>query len=542
VTLEVLAPLAHRLGVSVIKRELEDRSFAVLQPVEHRSISEMVAVFTAAEHSDRTFDRLVDRLRDELAEARISATVSVRTSHYFSIYKRAKERGREPCGFNDIVRVIVLVDEVADCYAALGVIHALWRPVSGRLRDFVATPKFNMYQSLHTSVVDPDSGPVDIQIRTTAMDTLAESGIIARPVGPGADGARLEGLAWLHSLLDWQVDTKDPGEFLESLSSDLDSDEVLTFTPKGKAIALPARSTPVDLAYAVHTDLGHRAIGARVNGRLVPLHTRLRSGDVVEILSSGLADAKPSEDWLAFVKTSRARVRIRRRLARARRDGSGTPVPIPPTGGTTAADHVDAVASRFAGARLAGSRITGNRGTGNRGTGNRVSGTRRQLSGRPSPAGRLSGSGLAEVEGHDELPVRRARCCLPLPWDAVVGFAANNSAISLHREECVNASPCGDRREPVAVRSWTAPKSATFPTEIAVEAFDRYGLLADITEALAETSASLRAAWTTTSDDRLAHARFTVEIADADQLTEVLIAIRGVRGVYDCYRACQTSP
>ncbi len=529
VTLEVLAPLAHRLGVSVIKRELEDRSFAVLQPAEHQRISEMVTAFTAAEHTDRAFDALVDRLREGLSEARITAVVSVRISHYFSIHKRARDRGREPRGYNDIVRVIVLVDEVADCYAALCIIHALWRPVSGRLRDFVATPKFNMYQSLHTSVVDPDGGPVDIQIRTGAMDTLAESGIIARPVGPGADGARLEGLAWLHSLLDWQVDTKDPGEFLESLSSDLDSDEVLTFTPKGKAIALPARSTPVDLAYAVHTDLGHRAIGARVNGRLVPLHTRLRSGDVVEILSSGLPDAKPSEDWLAFVKTSRARVRIRRRLAKARRDGPGVPVPALPAGGAVTADYVDAMANRLLrpGTRIAGRQVTG---------------TRSLLPGGSSAAGRLSGAGLAEVDGRDELLVHRARCCLPLPWDAVVGFATHNGAISLHREECVNALPCGDKREPVAVRSWTAPESAVFPTEIAVEAFDRYGLLADITEALSETSASLRAAWTTTSDDRLAHARFTVEIADPDQLTEVLIAIRGVGGVYDCYRVCQTSP
>jgi GTP pyrophosphokinase len=526
VTLEVLAPLAHRLGVSVIKRELEDRSFAVLEPAEHRRIVELVDAFTAREHAGGALDALVDRLRTRLSEARIQGDVSVRVSHYYSIYKRAHERGRQPRDYNDIVRVIVLVDDVTDCYAALGVTHALWRPVPGRLRDFVATPKFNMYQSLHTSVLDPDGRPVDIQIRTAGMDMLAENGIIARPVGVGADGARLEGLAWLHSLLDWQEETKDPSEFLESLSSDLDSDEVLTFTPKGKAIALPARSTPVDLAYAVHTDLGHRAIGARVNGRLVPLHTRLRSGDVVEILTSGIPDARPSEDWLAFVKTSRARVRIRRRLARVRRDGApaaagpgrqpaggGAARPVPGRG----APPCDPAAADSHGAGSA-----------------------------PTPAGEAAGrwfgaAGIAEVDGRGGLPVRRARCCLPLPWDAVVGFSTHSSAVSLHRQECANVVHCREGREPVAVRSWQAPEGATFLTEIAVEAFDRYGLLADITEALSETSASLRAASTTTSDDRLARARFTVEIVGPDQMAEVLAAVRGVGGVYDCYRACQTA-
>ncbi|WP_250291480.1 RelA/SpoT family protein, partial [Frankia sp. CiP1_Cm_nod1] len=323
VTLEILAPLAHRLGVNVIKRELEDRSFAVLYPDEYTRIQAVVDTFTAAEGESGQLASVVDKLASGLAEARIDARVSARTSHLFSIYKRAQERGFEARDYNDIARVLILVDSITDCYEALGEVHALWRPAPGRLRDFVATPKFNMYQSLHTTVMDPAGKPVDIQIRTDAMHRLAETGIIARPVGPSADGARLEGLAWLHSLLDWEGDAKDPGEFLESLSADLDSDEVLIFTPKGRIIALPARSTPVDLAYAVHTELGHRAIGARVNGRLVPLHTRLRNGDVVEILRSGLPDAGPSEDWLDFVKTSRARVRIRRGLTRQRRETSG---------------------------------------------------------------------------------------------------------------------------------------------------------------------------------------------------------------------------
>lgn len=517
VTLEVLAPLAHRLGVSVIKRELEDRAFAVLHPAEHARIAATVDEFTAAERAAGTVAALVARLRAGLAGARIDGAVSIRVSHLFSIYKRAQERNRPVQDYTDLVRVLVLVDEVTDCYAALGVIHALWRPVPGRLRDFVATPKFNMYQSLHTTVADGAGRSLDIQIRTPSMHRLAETGIVARPVGPGADGARLEGLSWLHSLLDWQEEV-DSDEFLESLSSDLDADEVLVFTPKGRMLALPARSSPVDVAYAVHTDIGHRAIGARVNGRLVPLHTRLRNGDVVEILTSNLPGAGPSEDWLHFVRTSRARVRIRRRLARQRRDtAAGAAEP----GVTTTRS------GSGGGARTAG-------------------GADGASSGLPSPTRPIARRGMPSLAAVADdgvggrVPARLARCCLPLPGDVVVGFATHGSTVSLHRRECMNATEAGSDRERVAVATWSAPQAQIFPAEIAVEAFDRYGLLADITEVLSEISASVRAASTTTSDDRVAHARFTIEVTGPEQLDKVLGAVRGVGGVYDCYRVCQT--
>ncbi|EFC83788.1 bifunctional (p)ppGpp synthetase/guanosine-3',5'-bis(diphosphate) 3'-pyrophosphohydrolase [Parafrankia sp. EUN1f] len=653
VTLEVLAPLAHRLGVSVIKRELEDRAFAVLNPEEHRRISGLVDDFTAAERASGTVSGLVDQLRTALAEARVDGAVSVRISHIFSIFKRAQERGRPPRDYTDIVRVLVLVDDITDCYAALGVIHGVWRPVPGRLRDFVATPKFNMYQSLHTSVTDDSGRTVDIQIRTPSMHRLAETGIVAKPVGPGADGARLEGLSWLHSLLDWQVDTVDPGEFLESLSSDLNSDEVLTFTPKGKMIALPARSSPVDVAYAVHTDVGHRAIGARVNGRLVPLHTRLRNGDVVEILTSNLPGAGPSEDWLDFVRTSRARVRIRKRLARQRRDvhgrsphgiasgltwplghsgdparrdgetrpavgpwirpdvgapgvgapgGTGriTPGPVERPGQAAVTTHgagspadatpdaqpvdvgVPQTAPAAAQAALTGQAVptaavalggttvptapsepTAPAAASHGGASRGARRVRRSVPGkqgeRSGDAGGLAGretagevaargaarrgtqnwAGFAEIEGTD-VPVRLARCCLPLPGDKVVGFTTHSSAVSLHRRECANVASSASSREQVTVAGWAAAESQTFPTEIAVEAFDRYGLLADITEVLSDTSASVRAASTSTSEDRVAHARFTIEVTGPEQLDRVLAAVRSVGGVYDCYRACQT--
>jgi len=774
VTLEILAPLAHRLGVSVIKRELEDRAFAVLDPDSYRRTQALVDDLTAAEREGGQLAAVVARLRAGLGEAKIDGEVSVRLSHLFSIHKRAQDRGRPPRDFYDIVRVLVLVEDVRDCYAALGVIHGLWRPVSGRLRDFVATPKFNMYQSLHTTVTDATGHAVDIQIRTSHMHVLAETGIVARPVGEGADGARLEGLSWLHSLLDWEGDAEDPGEFLESLSSDLDADEVLAFTPKGKAIALPARSSPVDVAYAVHTDVGHRAIGARVNGRLVPLHTRLRNGDVVEILTSNQPYAGPSEDWLSFVKTARARVRIRRRLARSRREpgeqaggpraaataappgpaavetvtpglgscGGGTSElltpglaapglmapgladakagapgrqsPVPPAGEVTEAalptssgstagrigtesrtrattKAGDDVARRtdaaHAGARDAGIADAGSkdvsasdvRGTDARGTETRATdaedlaagraepgravgvltapsssprdggltepppavapampataatsvgtrpvgtggpdqaaaaaaavptgeagaarretarsvavsspsaqqvagsladqvadaaaavvggssdrgvvgggraastGARRRLP-RPEtpPVGRRpvpAAAGVAALDGRPDAPVRIARCCLPLPGDELIGFLAQQSAyhqaVTLHRRECANARPGGasaSAREPVRVLSWDVPTTHTFPAEIAVEAFDRYGLLADITEVLSDTAAGLRAASTSTSEDLVAHARFTVEVTGPGQLDAVLAAVRRVGGVYDCYRACQ---
>ncbi|EIV93218.1 bifunctional (p)ppGpp synthetase/guanosine-3',5'-bis(diphosphate) 3'-pyrophosphohydrolase [Frankia sp. QA3] len=523
VTLEILAPLAHRLGVSVIKRELEDRAFAVLHPGEHARIAATVDEFAATERASGLVAGLVARLRAGLVDARIDSEVSVRASHLFSIYKRAQERARAPQDYTDIVRVLVLVDEVTDCYAALGVIHALWRPVPGRLRDFVATPKFNMYQSLHTTVVDDTGRSIDIQIRTPAMHRLAETGIVARPVGPGADGARLEGLSWLHSLLDWQEDTIDSDEFLESLSSDLDSDEVLAFTPKGRMIALPPRSSPVDVAYAVHTDVGHRAIGARVNGRLVPLHTRLRNGDVVEILTSNLPGAGPSEDWLRFVKTSRARVRIRRRLARQRRDAAAGP------GMSEGSEQSGQLAGTAAGAHGGPAGDAG----GGRGGTSVVSARHLARRGVPSLAA------VADDGSGASMPVRLARCCLPLPGDAVIGFTTHGSAVSLHRRECGNATEVRADRERVMVAAWSAPDVKIFPAEIAVEAFDRYGLLADITEVLSETSVSVRAASTATSEDRVAHARFTIEVTGPEQLDRVLSAVRRVGGVYDCYRVCQ---
>jgi GTP diphosphokinase / guanosine-3',5'-bis(diphosphate) 3'-diphosphatase len=524
VTLEVLAPLAHRLGVSVIKRELEDRSFAVLYPEESARISEMVERFAAAERQSKVLATVADQLGEALLRARIESTISVRPSHLFSIYKRARERDREPTDYNDIVRVLVLVNSVTECYAALGVVHSQWRPVPGRLRDFVAAPKFNMYQSLHTTVLDPTGRPVDIQIRTEAMDQLAETGIIARPVGPGADGARLEGLAWLHSLLDWQGDADDPREFLESLSSDLDSDEVLAFTPKGKVIALPARSTPLDVGYAVHTELGHRAIGARVNGRLVPLHTRLRNGDLVEILKSDRPDAGPSEDWLSFVKTSRAKVKIRRWLSRQRRaeekrrgvedDRATATATATATITTTATAAVLAAPSGCAGDGAVAETM---------------------------PVAAARWAGVVSFADQDAAPVRLARCCLPLPGDPVVGFTTSHSlAVSVHREECANAAVHRDGRERVVVTSWTPAERAIFPTEIAVEAFDRHGLLADITETLCDISAAVRSASTITTDDRVARLRFTVEVVGPNHLADVLEAVRTVPGVYDCYRARAT--
>ena len=619
VTLDVLAPLAHRLGVSVIKRELEDRSFAVLHPEDSARVSAMVERFAAAERRERTLATVADELSDALLRARIESTISVRPSHLFSIYKRARERGREPINYNDIVRVLVLVNSVTECYATLGVVHSLWRPVPGRLRDFIAAPKFNMYQSLHTTVLDPRGRPVDIQIRTEAMDQLAETGIVARPVGPGADGARLEGLAWLHSLLDWQGDADDPREFLESLSSDLDSDEVLAFTPKGKVIALPARSTPLDVGYAVHTELGHRAIGARVNGRLVPLHTRLRNGDLVEILKSDRSDAGPSEDWLSFVKTSRAKVKIRRRLARQRRAderrredehaapaGAGTSASSPVSHGTTsgsgaygsgmnglgmngsAADRAP-VDRRPAAGAVPGEAVPGEAVAGQAVAGHAVADPApagQSPNSRPGPAagraraGRrvspveggageaaapdrastrppvLAGgdhaepttdaqaprwAGMAEFDSHEAAPVRLARCCLPLPGDSVIGFTTSHSlAVSVHRRECANAAVHRDGRERVVVTSWTPDERASFPAEIAVEAFDRHGLLADITETLCDNSAAVRSASTITTDDRVARLRFTVDVAGPEHLDNVLVAVRTVPGVYDCYRAQAT--
>ncbi len=335
-TLEIYAPLAHRLGMNTIKWELEDLAFAILYPKMYDEIVRLVA--ERAPKRDEYLAIVTDEVQADLRAARIKATVTGRPKHYYSVYQKMIVRGRDFAEIYDLVGIRVLVDTVRDCYAALGTVHARWNPVPGRFKDYIAMPKFNMYQSLHTTVIGPSGKPVELQIRTFDMHRRAEYGIAAHwkykqeavagaskvrtdvPKNTGRGQDTVNDMAWLRQLLDWQKETEDPSEFLESLRFDLSRNEVFVFTPKGDVIALPAGATPVDFAYAVHTEVGHRTIGARVNGRLVPLESTLDNGDLVEVFTSKAAGAGPSRDWLGFVKSPRARNKIRAWFSKERRD------------------------------------------------------------------------------------------------------------------------------------------------------------------------------------------------------------------------------
>ncbi|MFO7401304.1 MAG: RelA/SpoT family protein, partial [Actinomycetales bacterium] len=324
-TLEIFAPLAHRLGMNTIKWELEDLAFSMLYPKRYAEISRMVS--ERAPRRDLYLQEVIEKVSADLREAKIKATVMGRPKHYYSIYQKMIARNVSFDEIYDLVGIRVLVDTVRDCYAALGTIHARWNPVPGRFKDYIAMPKFNMYQSLHTTVIGPEGKPVELQIRTRAMHHRAEYGVAAHwkykeemNSGGGGKVKPVTDMAWLRQLLDWQKETSDPGEFLESLRFDLSVSEVYVFTPRGDVIALPEGATPVDFAYAVHTEVGHRCIGARVNGRLVPLESRLNTGDTVEIFTSKSPDAGPSRDWLKFVKSGRARNKIRQWFSKERRE------------------------------------------------------------------------------------------------------------------------------------------------------------------------------------------------------------------------------
>ena len=484
-TLEIYAPLAHRLGMNTIKWELEDLAFAILYPKMYDEIVRLVA--ERAPKRDEYLAIVTDEVQADLRAARIKATVTGRPKHYYSVYQKMIVRGRDFAEIYDLVGIRVLVDTVRDCYAALGTVHARWNPVPGRFKDYIAMPKFNMYQSLHTTVIGPNGKPVELQIRTFDMHRRAEYGIAAHwkykqeavagaskvrtdvPRTTGKDDDTVNDMAWLRQLLDWQKETEDPGEFLESLRFDLSRNEVFVFTPKGDVIALPAGATPVDFAYAVHTEVGHRTIGARVNGRLVPLESTLDNGDLVEVFTSKAAGAGPSRDWLGFVKSPRARNKIRAWFSKERRDEAieqgkdaiaramrkqNLPIQRILTGDSlvTLAHEmrypdisVALRGDRRGPCRRAERRAEAGPGARRRGGGHR--GHRRDAS-RPS-RGRAKRRANADpgvvVKGVDDVWVKLARCCTPVPGDPIIGFVTRGSGVSVHRADCVNVDSLSQR-------------------------------------------------------------------------------------------------
>jgi GTP pyrophosphokinase len=575
-TLEVLAPLAHRLGMNTIKWELEDLAFATLYPKRYDEIVRLVA--ERAPSRDTYLREVIDRIGLDLRVGSIKAEITGRPKHYYSIYQKMIVRGREFTDIHDLVGIRVLVESERDCYATLGVIHANWQPVPGRFKDYIAMPKFNMYQSLHTTVIGPNGKPVELQIRTQTMHRTAEYGIAAHwkykelkdhhrdqkdakqrlAVEPSAVS---DEMGWLRQLLDWQREAQEPEEFLDSLRYDLGASEVYVFTPKGLVIALPSGSTPVDFAYAVHTEVGHRCIGARVNGRLVALESPLDNGDTVEIFTSKAEGAGPSRDWLTFVHSSRARTKIRHWFAKERREDEidagksslskamrKAALPIQRLLGgdqllTLARElHLTDVSALYAaigGGHLSAQTVVQKLVLQLGGAEGAVEDIAEAMV--PSDAAlplrqRPSGNAGVMVKGVSDVWVKLARCCTPVPGDDILGFVTRGGGVSVHRRACTNASGLLEQSDRLVEVEWAPSAGSTFVVSIQVEAFDRHGLLSDVTRALSEERVSILSAMVTTNRDRVAVSRFTFEMAEAKHLGHLLRAIRTVDGVYDVYR------
>jgi guanosine-3',5'-bis(diphosphate) 3'-pyrophosphohydrolase len=572
-TLEILAPLAHRLGMNTIKWELEDLAFATLYPKRYDEIVRLVA--ERAPSRDTYLAEVTSAISDQLKAAKIEAVVTGRPKHYYSIYQKMIVRGRDFTDIWDLVGIRILVDSVRDSYAALGIMHAHWQPVPGRFKDFVAMPKFNMYQSLHTTVIGPQGKPVELQIRTHDMHRTAEYGIAAhwkykekaraggRP-GPGELGAPKAGspddMLWLRQLLDWQREAQEPGEFLETLRYDLGPQEVFVFTPKGDVMSLPGESTPVDFAYAVHTEVGHRTIGARVNGSLVSLDSKLSNGDVVEIFTSRSPTAAPSQDWLSFVGSSRARTKIRQWFTKERREDAveagkqaltramrkaGLPLQRLLGGealSTLAKDlHFADVTALYAAVgenQLSAASVVEKLITALGGAEGATEDIAETAIPTRRPVVRRSASGDPGivVHGMSDVWSKLAKCCTPVPGDGILGFVTRGGGVSVHRTDCTNAADLTRKSERLVEVEWASQPGAVFLVAIQVEALDRHRLLSDVTKALADERVNILSASVQTSRDRVAISRFTFELADPTHLGAVLQTVRNVDGVFDVER------
>jgi guanosine-3',5'-bis(diphosphate) 3'-pyrophosphohydrolase len=557
--LEIFAPLAHRLGMNTVKWELEDLAFATLYPKRYDEIARLVS--ERAPRREMFLQEVIEDVQEDLKDAKIKAVVTGRPKHYYSVYQKMIARNVSFDDIYDLVGIRVLVDSLRDCYAVLGTVHARWNPVAGRFKDYIAMPKFNMYQSLHTTVIGPEGKPVELQIRTWGMHRRAEYGVAAHwKYKEEMVGGGTADMAWLRQLVDWQRETEDPAEFLDSLRFDLGGAEVYVFTPKGEVIALPQNATPVDFAYAIHTEVGHRTIGARVNGRLVALESTLSNGDTVEIFTSKALDSGPSRDWLGFVQSARARNKIRHWFSKERREAAAE------TGKTAiarmmrkqglplqrlaTADALNAIASDLRYADL--SSLYAAVGEGHVSAQSVVAKLIKSAGGMagaqedlaeatlvtkpqrpPAPAG---DSGVV-VEGANDVWARLSKCCTPVPGDQIMGFVTRGNGVSVHRKDCVNLEHLlGSEPERLVGVRWSPREGSQFLVGIQVEALDRTGLLSDVTRTLSDQHVNILSATVSTTRDRVAFSRFTFEMGDPKHLGAVLRAVRSIDGVYDVYR------
>src|SRR5947208_3173855 len=551
-TIDVYAPLAHRLGIAEMKWQLEDLAFATLHPKRYAEIEQMVS--TRSPERDVYLAQVLEEVRERLEELRIRAEVTGRPKHFFSIYEKMVVKGKEFDEVQDLVAIRVVVDSVKDCYGALGSIHALWKPIQGRFKDYIAMPKFNLYQSLHTTVVGPQGKPLEVQIRTREMHRRAEFGVAAH--WGYKERSQEADAAWLQRIVDWQQETSDPREFMESLKIDLEQDEVFVFTPQGDVVTLPAKATPIDFAYSIHTEVGHRCIGARVNGRLVSLDSTLVSGDAVEIFTSKVANAGPSRDWLKIVVTPRARNKIRQWFSRERREDAietgrddlvkalrreGLPVQKVAASAIVgkvaeAMNYADldalhaAIGEGHVSAQSVAQRIARELRGGDHEE--KLPSTARQ----PRPSKRKETVGV-HVEGLDDLMVRLSRCCTPVPGDEIIGFVTRGRGVSVHRSDCANAaSLVATNADRLIEVEWDQDKVGVFVASIEIEALDRSKLLRDVSPVLSDHHVNILASSSHTGSDRVAHLRFDFELGDPSHLESLLGTLKRVDSVFDAYR------
>src|ERR1700722_1663858 len=565
-TLEIYAPIAHRLGIHAIKWELEDLAFATLHPRKYREIKELVS--QQREDRERYVAEAGDYLASELETLGISAQIAGRAKHFYSIYSKMTKKGREFNEIYDLTAMRVIVESVKDCYGAIGVIHSLWKPLPGRFKDFIAMPKFNMYQSLHTTIIGPEGRPLEIQIRTQEMHEMAEFGVAAhwmykqRPhssegaAGPDGDAK----MKWLRSMLDWQKEMSDPQEFMESLKIDLFEDEVYVFTPKGEVKSLAAGATPLDFAYEVHTEIGHRCVGARVNGKIVPLHYELKSGEIVEILTAK-RERGPSRDWLAVVKTTRARNKIKQWFKAESREGTehtgrellqehlknqGLPAQKIP-GSALLADVIREMGYRKAddfyvalGAAKISPKVVVNKVLQRLKQGEAADGDTSATDllkvGRPRqrPTSSSGQYGI-RVDGVGDVMLRLAKCCRPVPGDPIVGYISLGRGITIHRQDCPNAKLLQRNPERFTAVGWGADRETSFVVEIPIAAWDLPRLLEDLSRAFSESGANILEARCLSSPPMVKN-RFVVELADTQSLKGAISRLRNTEAVFDAYR------
>ena len=565
-TLEVIAPLAHRLGMATVKWELEDLAFAILYPKKYDEIVRLVA--DRAPKRDQYLAKVKQEIELAMSRSSLHATVEGRPKHYWSIYQKMIVRGRDFDEIFDLVGVRILVDSVKDCYAAVGAIHTLYQPMPGRFKDYISSPRFGVYQSLHTTVIGPDTKPLEVQIRTHEMHHNAEYGIAAHwryketRGNNNSESQEVDQMAWMRQLLDWQKEAADPNEFLDSLRYDLSTNQIFVFTPKGDAITLPNGSTPIDFAYAVHTEIGHRCIGAKVNGKLVALESKLKTGDKVEVFTSKDQNSGPSKDWMNIVVSPRAKAKIRQWFAKERREeaaekGRDMLAAEAQRGGLAVHRLFTHESLRLLASELNYSDVEALYtaiGRGEITAGNVChrlvdglepdSETDDVLHSGPATSkiantpqeGRGDGSGIL-VQGESDFSAKLAKCCTPVPGDKIFGFITKGGGVSVHRTDCTNAEKLHQEPQRIIEVSWASSfHNAVFMVTIQIEGLDRNGLLSEVTRVVSEQKVPIIATNSHTAGDRVATIRFTFEVSDTKQLGYMMNQLRNVEGVYDVYR------